>query len=93
MSRTKIAAGLGLAGLVVALAACQKQEDAAGAKGPAETAGAQVDAATAKAAEALNKAGEKTGQALQSAGEKTGEVVKEGGEKLESTAKEAQTKE
>ena len=43
--------------LLMGLTACQKK-DGYGAKGPAEQAGAQLDAAAAKAGEALNKRSE-----------------------------------
>ncbi|MEO6351672.1 MAG: apolipophorin [Burkholderiaceae bacterium] len=77
--------------LLIGLTACQKKDEYTG-KGPAEQAGAEFDAAAAKAAEALNKAGEKAGQALQSAGEKGGEAVKKSGEKLEQASKDAEKK-
>ncbi|GIZ52763.1 hypothetical protein [Noviherbaspirillum aridicola] len=93
MLREKFVIGLAALSLLAGLSACQKRDEASAEKGPAEKAGAQVDAATSKAGDALNKAGEKTGQALQSAGEKTGEAVRQGGEKLEGTAQEAQKKE
>jgi hypothetical protein len=77
--------------LLVTLAACQKTETAP-AKGPAEQAGAQLDAAAAKAREKINEVGESAGKALQKAGEKGGEAVKKGGEQLEQASKEAQKK-
>jgi hypothetical protein len=93
MFAKKTALGIAALSFAIGLAACQKKDEAAADKGTGEKAGAQVDAATSKAADALNKAAEKAGRALQSAGEKGGEAVKKGGEKLEGSAKDAQKKE
>ena len=69
---------------LVNLTACQRQEETPKAAdvGPAEAAGAKIDAAAEKLRPALNKVGEKVGQALQ-----------KGGEKLEDDSKDAQKKE
>lgn len=67
--------------VLAAISGCQKKNDNAGAPGPAEKAGAQIDSAAEKAGTELNKAGEKMGQALQ-----------EGGKKLEDKAKDAENK-
>ncbi|HEY0844346.1 MAG TPA: hypothetical protein VGE12_03215 [Noviherbaspirillum sp.] len=56
--------------LIAGLSACEKREVAAEGNGPAETAGQQIDQATARAAEELNKIAEKTGKGLQAMGEK-----------------------
>jgi hypothetical protein len=77
--------------LLAGLTACQKNEPAA-TKGPAEQAGAQLDAAAAKAREKINEVGENAGKALQKAGEKGGEAVKKSGQNLEQASKEAQKK-
>lgn len=72
-----------LAGLLSAgLAACEKKEVAAEGPGPAEKAGQQIDQATTRAAEELNKVAEKTGKGLQQMGEK-----------IQNEAQEAQKKE
>ncbi|WP_194721617.1 hypothetical protein [Noviherbaspirillum malthae] len=68
--------------LVAGLSACQKQENAADGKGPAERAGQQIDQAAKRAGEELNKVAEKAGKGLQ-----------EAGAKLEDKAQEAQKKE
>lgn len=67
--------------LAAGLSACQKSEQSADQKGPAETAGKQIDQAAAKAGEHLNKAAEKAGEGLAKAGEK-----------LQGAAQEAQKK-
>jgi hypothetical protein len=56
--------------LMASLTACQKQDAAADAKGPAEKAGQQIDQATAKAGQELNKFAEKAGEKMQEAGKK-----------------------
>jgi hypothetical protein len=71
-----------LACLVTAMAGCQKTDTTAGAEGPAEAAGAQIDKAAVKAGEQLNKLAEQAGKGLEKAGEK-----------LQSAAQEAQKNE
>jgi hypothetical protein len=56
--------------VVASLSACQKNDAAADQKGPAETAGKQLDQAAVKAGEQINKAAEKAGEGLAKAGEK-----------------------
>lgn len=68
--------------LLAGLSACEKKEVVADEKGPAERAGQQIDQATARASEELNKVAEKTGKGLQ-----------EMGQKLQNEAQEAQKKE
>jgi hypothetical protein len=58
------------AALVAGLTACQKNDATAEQKGPAETAGKQLDQAAAKAGEQLNKAAEEAGKGLAKVGEK-----------------------
>lgn len=77
--------------LLIGLTACEKKDDSA--KGPAEQAGAQLDAAAAQAGKVLNKAGQEAGKELQSAAVQAGEAMKKGGEKLEQVSKDAQKKE
>lgn len=79
----RTAISIALSGLLIAgLSACEKKEVAAEGKGPAERAGQQIDQATARAAEELNKVAEKTGKGLQ-----------EMGQKIQNEAQEAQKKE
>ena len=78
--------------LLFVLAGCNRTEDTP-TKGPAEQAGAQLDAAAATAGAALNKAGIEAGKELHAAGIQAGEAMKKGGEKLETESKEAQKKE
>jgi hypothetical protein len=66
--------------LVVALSACQKNDNTAD-KGPAEKVGKQLDQAAAKAAVEINKAAEQAGKGLEKAGES-----------LQNTAKDAKAK-
>jgi uncharacterized lipoprotein YehR (DUF1307 family) len=73
--------------LLIGLTACEKKVEAT--KGPAEQAGAQIDAAAAKAGEALNKAGAEASKELNSAAVQAGEAMKKGGEKLENASKDA----
>lgn len=61
---------MSLAVLVAAMAGCQKTDATADGKGPAETAGAQIDKAAVKAGEHLNKLAEHAGKGLEKAGEK-----------------------
>lgn len=56
--------------MVLALAGCQKQDSAAGGKGPAEQAGEKIDQAAARAGEELNTIAEKAGKGLQQLGQK-----------------------
>lgn len=72
---------ISIAALVAGLSACQKNDATAEQKGPAETAGKQLDQAAAKAREQLNKAVEEAGKGLAKAGEK-----------LQNAAQEAQKK-
>lgn len=79
----KAVAAIAFSGLMIAgLSACEKKEVAAEGEGPAEKAGQQIDQATARAAEELNKVAEKTGKGLQ-----------EMGQKIQNEAQEAQKKE
>jgi uncharacterized lipoprotein YehR (DUF1307 family) len=68
--------------LVASVTACQKREATADQKGPAETAGKQIDRAAVKAGEQLNKVAEEAGKGLAKAGEK-----------LQNAAQDAQKKE
>lgn len=68
LTQTLSIAVIGLA--LMGLSACHKPDDVSTTKGPAETAGAKIDAATAKAATELNKLGEKAGEGLEKAGAK-----------------------
>jgi len=78
----KVVRVLALAATMTALVACDKTDPASAEKGPAERVGAQIDKATAKAGEELNKVAEQAGKGLEKAGEK-----------LQQTAQEAQKKE
>jgi hypothetical protein len=84
MSNPKTWSRLAALSLVAVMAAslsgCEKKPDA-GAAGPAENAGKQLDKAAVKAGAELNKAAEKAGEGLQKAGKK-----------MQSAAKEAQDK-
>ncbi len=84
--------------LIAGLAACQKKEDAAVNKGPAETAGQKIDQAAATAGQKLDEAGAKIGQeareakaeASQSAAnaqDATGKKLEETGQKMQDAAK------
>jgi hypothetical protein len=70
-----------IAALVAGLTACQKNDAALDQKGPAETAGKQLDKAAVKAGEQINKAAEEAGKGLAKVGEK-----------LQNAAQEAQKK-
>lgn len=84
--------------LIAGLAACQKKEDAAVNKGPAETAGQKIDQAAATAGQKIDEAAAKIGQeareakaeASQSAAnaqEATGKKLEETGQKIQDAAK------
>jgi len=77
------AAGL----LVTGLAACQKKDDSA--KGPAETAGQQIDQAAATTNEKLEKAGEKINAGAIDLTKKAGEKMEQAGEKMQNAANNA----
>lgn len=62
---------MAISALMLALAACQKQE------GPAEKAGKEIDQASEKAAEKLNEATDKLGQQLEKAGQKIQDATKD----------------
>jgi hypothetical protein len=64
--------------LVAGLGACQKKDATAEQKGPAETAGKQLDQAAAKAGEEINKAAVKAGEGLAKAGEKLQNAAQDG---------------
>lgn len=81
-TRRPVASFIMLGMLIAALSACEKKETAADGKGPAERTGQQIDQATVRAGEELNKAAENTGKGLQ-----------EMGKKLQNEAEEAQKKE
>lgn len=83
--------------LIAGLAACQKKEDVAIDKGPAETAGQKIDQAAATAGQKLDEAGTKIGQeareakaeASQSAAnaqDATGKKLEEAGQKMQDSA-------
>jgi hypothetical protein len=63
--------------LVAGLGACQKKEATAEQKGPAETAGKQLDQAAVKAGEEINKAAVKAGEGLAKVGEKLQNAAQE----------------
>lgn len=80
--RSKLTSILLASMLAAGLTACQKAENTADGRGPAERAGEQLDQAAKRAGEELNKVAEKAGKGLQ-----------EAGAKLEDKAQEAQKKE
>jgi hypothetical protein len=87
MNSRKPAAALAAVTLLsLSLAACQKKDASTDAKGPAETAGQQLDKATARAGEELNKAAEKAGQGLQEAGKKLQDKAADAQSKQQSDA-------
>ncbi len=73
--------------LIAGLAACQKKEDAAINKGPAETAGQKIDQAAATAGQKVDEATTKVGQEADKAKAETSQGVADmkdaAGKKLE----------
>lgn len=80
--------------LIAGLAACQKKEDVAIDKGPAETAGQKIDEATATAGQKVDEATTKMGQEADKAKAETSQSVANmqdaTGKKLEETGQKMQ---
>lgn len=69
--RNALGAALALAGLLVALAGCQKQE------GPAEEAGRKLDNAVEQAGKDVDKARETVGEKIEQTGERIQDAAKD----------------
>lgn len=73
--------------LIAGLAACQKKEDVAIDKGPAETAGQKIDEATTKVGQEADKAKAEASQSAANMQDATGKKLEETGQKMQDSAK------